>query len=76
MYLFIFLKFNLMIVNPFSRVLSVMYGTHTLCNANSDTYVPAWGWHLLRHNVSRCFADGYHDGSGVSPASDMVSPVH
>jgi len=50
-----------------------MYGTHSICNADSDPYVSARRWHLLRHNVQRGIAYGYHDGSGVSPASHMVS---
>lgn len=50
-----------------------MYGTHSICNADSDTDVPAWRGHLLWHDVQRGVANGYNDGSGLSSASNLVS---
>lgn len=56
-----------------SRLLSIMYGAYSICNADSDTYVSARRGHLLRHDVPRSVADGYNDGSGISSASNLVS---
>lgn len=56
-----------------SRLLSIMYGAYSICNADSYTHVSARRGHLLWYDVQRSVADGYNDGSGISSASNLVS---